>query len=275
MGRRKKEVPEEELIEPAAAEDSIEPEEEDLDSEPELDAKTEEAESDNETEDSAPRQPRKRRTRKSLLEQMSKDEEVESSSSEELSEEPSDEPASEELESPAPKKERAKKTSASDDTAAATHALEESMQSFVKQWANAKAASEAIASHFEKTAKSLTTLESSYVQTMQEVSRIQHRKPALMTKVALGMSVLAVIFSLISLSLGQSARQAALTNLSAKSVASAPLKGWQPASPIPSPSMPEVAFSEPDFKSRPSTVNIPKVPKPRPTVGKRVQISNK
>ncbi len=94
-----------------------------------------------------------------------------------------------------------------------------------KPWAAFKEISVALSVQLEKIAAQMKEMQDSYQEVQQEVNQQKHSKNTMVQKAALSAAGIAFIFSIISLTLSQSARQATLANAvnHNPSVASSPL----------------------------------------------------
>jgi hypothetical protein len=94
-----------------------------------------------------------------------------------------------------------------------------------KPWAAFKDISVALSVQLEKIAAQMKEMQDSYQEVQQEVNQQKHSKNTMVQKAALSAAGIAFIFSIISLTLSQSARQATLANAvnHNPSVASSPL----------------------------------------------------
>jgi hypothetical protein len=94
--------------------------------------------------------------------------------------------------------------------AIASASLQQSMDAMVRQWSNIREISQSVTANFERVNALLQELPAKVVE-MEKSFKQPPMKPAFLTKVASVASVIAIVFSLLSLSLSQSARQAVLT----------------------------------------------------------------
>lgn len=96
-----------------------------------------------------------------------------------------------------------------EDLEVAATAMQKSMDSMVKQWTAIEQISGQVSSHFEKVTQALKP-KPEYLDTQDLIRPQLANRPPFITKFATAASIVAVVFSLVSLSLSQSARQVAL-----------------------------------------------------------------
>ncbi|MGE3759361.1 MAG: hypothetical protein AB7H97_16480 [Pseudobdellovibrionaceae bacterium] len=97
------------------------------------------------------------------------------------------------------------------DLVAAATASQKSMDAMAKQWESIREMTTAISSQLEKSSQAIKGIPESIVDAHPELVRAPQQKSQLIAKFAIAASVVAVILSLLSLSLSQSARQAVLS----------------------------------------------------------------
>jgi len=129
------------------------------------------------------------------------------------SDEREEEEAVEELDLDSPASDNGKELRA--DIAVAATTVKRSMETMVKHWQSVQAITNSVSSQFEKLNAEL--LKQSEI--LHAVSKQNPPKPPAITKIALGVSALAIVFSLISFSFSQTVRQAWLSQSEAPAIA--------------------------------------------------------
>ena len=97
------------------------------------------------------------------------------------------------------------------DLVAAATASQKSVDAMAKQWESIREMTTAITSQLEKSSQAIKGIPDSIIDAHPELVRAPAHKSQLIAKFAIAASVVAVILSLLSLSLSQSARQAVLS----------------------------------------------------------------
>lgn len=105
-----------------------------------------------------------------------------------------------------------------EDLAVAEVSIQKSMESMVKQWSTVKDISGSVCMNLEEVAKVLQGLQMSQQEAQDDASRKNRHQTALHTKIAVAASSLAIVLSLISLGLAQSARQATVAGINPPAV---------------------------------------------------------
>lgn len=146
------------------------------------------------------------------------------------------------VEEPKPKRQRASRKKATTPEAQielATEAMQKTMDEMVKHWAAVQSITGTVSSQLEKVAHIVKPTIQNFVDTNDSLVPLKKENSQFATRFTAAASIVAVLFSLVSMSLSQSARTVAL-NAEATRVANSQLFQQQPAAPAPA-KTPEVA----------------------------------
>ena len=97
------------------------------------------------------------------------------------------------------------------DEKALSGQMHNAMESMVKQWSAARDISQAMATNLERISQMVQELPPKYTGALDQIFKQPPPKPTLVSKVALAASLIAIILSLVGLSMSQSTRQFVLT----------------------------------------------------------------
>jgi len=132
-----------------------------------------------------------------------------------------------------------------EDVTISSAAVHKSMEVMVKQWSTIKDISDQISNRLESVHQQMLSVSNSYQEAMSELSEQVPSKPsatAPVTKIAMGGSFLAIVFSLLSLSFSHSLRHQALNHSAERVAQSAPVAA-------PQTQMAPTAFTQADHDS--------------------------
>ena len=130
------------------------------------------------------------------------------------------------------------------NVALAATTAKKSVESMEKQWEAIQEISQGICANLEKVQGLMKEIPSTFSSSMQELLKPPATKSSPLTKIATGASVIAIVLSLLSLSLSQTARQVAISSQVA-ALSSAP----KIAAPLPLLERPRIAA--PEIAARP------------------------
>lgn len=112
---------------------------------------------------------------------------------------------------PAEEAKRPRRPRATPEEKQLSGAMETAMEAMVKHWSAAKDISTTMAGNMEKVTQLVQELPAKYEGKLAEIFKEPPPKPTLVTKIAVGMSAVAVVLSLVALQLAQAVRTHVIT----------------------------------------------------------------